>query len=161
MSAKRIHRGIAVVVLASVAVLVPAPAHATEVNNRIVKGWYRDFLQRGSIDAERDYGREHWVQRLDATGDRNAVLAEIVRSPDYVRRQITDSYRYASVVIDARTGNVLSAANADEMRHPASLTKMMTLYMLFEAMRAGRVELARAGFGHRPLDHPADPRGDQ
>ncbi|MBY0335543.1 MAG: D-alanyl-D-alanine carboxypeptidase, partial [Acetobacteraceae bacterium] len=49
--------------------------------------------------------------------------------------------RYASIVLDARTGNVLSAANADEQRHPASLTKMMTLYMLFEAIRDGRVSM--------------------
>ncbi|MFL1464328.1 D-alanyl-D-alanine carboxypeptidase family protein, partial [Roseococcus sp. DSY-14] len=56
--------------------------------------------------------------------------------------ELTDSPRYASIVTEARTGNVLSAQNADEVRHPASLTKMMTLYMLFEAMRAGRVELS-------------------
>ena len=56
--------------------------------------------------------------------------------------QLTESPRYSSIVTEARTGNVLSATNADEIRHPASLTKMMTLYMLFEAMRAGRVELS-------------------
>jgi len=56
--------------------------------------------------------------------------------------EITARDRYASIVMDARTGNVLSAAHADEMRHPASLTKMMTLYMLFEAMRDGRLTLA-------------------
>jgi D-alanyl-D-alanine carboxypeptidase len=44
--------------------------------------------------------------------------------------QITESSRYASIVIEARGGNVISASGADEMRHPASLTKMMTLYML-------------------------------
>lgn len=55
--------------------------------------------------------------------------------------QITARDRYASIVVDARTGQVLSAANADETRHPASLTKMMTLYMLFEAMRDGRMTL--------------------
>ena len=55
--------------------------------------------------------------------------------------QITARDRYASIVVDARTGQVLSAANADEIRHPASLTKMMTLYMLFEAMRDGRLNL--------------------
>ncbi len=43
--------------------------------------------------------------------------------------------------MDGRTGNVLSSANADEPRYPASLTKMMTLYMLFEAMRDGRISL--------------------
>jgi D-alanyl-D-alanine carboxypeptidase len=56
--------------------------------------------------------------------------------------QITSRDRYASMVVDSRTGQVLSAANADETRHPASLTKMMTLYMLFEAMRDGRLTLA-------------------
>ncbi|WP_242447103.1 D-alanyl-D-alanine carboxypeptidase family protein [Nitrosomonas supralitoralis] len=42
--------------------------------------------------------------------------------------------RYSSIVIDADTGVVLHEASADASRYPASLTKMMTLYMLFEAM---------------------------
>ncbi|WP_421995277.1 serine hydrolase [Roseococcus sp.] len=56
--------------------------------------------------------------------------------------QITASPRYSGMVVDARTGNVLIAEAADETRHPASLTKMMTLYMLFEAMQAGRFRLS-------------------
>ncbi|WP_376088800.1 serine hydrolase [Roseomonas sp. CCTCC AB2023176] len=51
------------------------------------------------------------------------------------------SDRYASIVVDGRTGNVLSAANPDDPRYPASLTKMMTLYMLFGALRDGRVTM--------------------
>ena len=51
------------------------------------------------------------------------------------------SERYSAIVIDQRSGNTLIAANADEPRFPASLTKMMTLYMLFEAMRDGRASL--------------------
>jgi len=51
------------------------------------------------------------------------------------------SDRYSAMVLDARSGTVLIAANADEQRYPASLTKMMTLYMLFEALRDGRVQL--------------------
>ncbi len=51
------------------------------------------------------------------------------------------SARYSSIVVDARTGNVISAVNADEARHPASLTKLMTLYMLFEALRDRRISL--------------------
>ncbi|MBR0684153.1 D-alanyl-D-alanine carboxypeptidase, partial [Roseomonas eburnea] len=54
------------------------------------------------------------------------------------------SDRYSAMVLDARNGNVLIAANADEQRYPASLTKMMTLYMLFEALREGRVQLNTA-----------------
>ena len=51
------------------------------------------------------------------------------------------SDRYSSIVIDAGTGSVLSAVNADEPRYPASLTKLMTLYMTFEALRDRRVSL--------------------
>ncbi|HYN39593.1 MAG TPA: D-alanyl-D-alanine carboxypeptidase family protein, partial [Rhodospirillales bacterium] len=48
---------------------------------------------------------------------------------------------YASLVMDASTGRVLYEANADLPRYPASLTKMMTLYMLFEALDQGRLTL--------------------
>lgn len=51
------------------------------------------------------------------------------------------SYRYSSIVIDGGTGAVLSAVNADERRYPASLTKVMTIYMVFEAVRDRRVSL--------------------
>ena len=49
--------------------------------------------------------------------------------------------RYASIVVDAETGEVLRSRNADIRRYPASLTKMMTLYMLFEAIDEGRFSL--------------------
>ncbi len=49
--------------------------------------------------------------------------------------------RYAAVVIDARTNEVLLEDQADEPRFPASLTKMMTLYMLFEAIERGDVAM--------------------
>lgn len=45
--------------------------------------------------------------------------------------------RYAAIVIDATTGEVLHEANADALKYPASLTKMMTLYMLFDAIERG------------------------
>ncbi len=48
--------------------------------------------------------------------------------------------KYAGIVIDANTGKTLYDHQADNTRFPASLTKMMTLYMLFEAMKAGKVE---------------------
>lgn len=51
------------------------------------------------------------------------------------------SDRYSSIVVEARTGRELSSVNADEPRHPASLTKMMTLYMVFEALRDRRIAL--------------------
>ncbi|MDG1471812.1 MAG: serine hydrolase [Ascidiaceihabitans sp.] len=48
---------------------------------------------------------------------------------------------YAAFVMDARTGEVLHARNADTRLHPASLTKMMTLYIAFEAIERGEISL--------------------
>lgn len=49
--------------------------------------------------------------------------------------------RYAAIVVDATTNEVLHSDQADSIRYPASLTKMMTLYMLFEAMERGEIRL--------------------
>ena len=48
----------------------------------------------------------------------------------------------ASIVVDANSGKVLEANNPDALRHPASLTKVMTLYLLFERLEAGKMTLA-------------------
>lgn len=48
---------------------------------------------------------------------------------------------YAAMVMDARTGEVLHSRNADTRLHPASLTKMMTLYVVFEAVENGEISL--------------------
>lgn len=46
---------------------------------------------------------------------------------------------YSSIVIDAHTGKVLQSEQADAITYPASLTKMMTLYLLFEAVENGKI----------------------
>ena len=48
---------------------------------------------------------------------------------------------YAALVMDARSGEVLHSRNADTRLHPASLTKMMTLYVVFEAVENGEISL--------------------
>lgn len=48
---------------------------------------------------------------------------------------------YAAYVIDARSGEVLHSSNADTRLHPASLTKMMTLYIAFQAIERGEISL--------------------
>jgi D-alanyl-D-alanine carboxypeptidase len=48
---------------------------------------------------------------------------------------------YAAMVIDARSGEVLHSRNADTRLHPASLTKMMTLYVVFDAVERGEITL--------------------
>ena len=49
--------------------------------------------------------------------------------------------QHATLVMDARTGRVIQAVNADTRVHPASLTKMMTLYIVFDQVRQGRLSL--------------------
>src|ERR1700758_2992807 len=48
---------------------------------------------------------------------------------------------YAAIVVDDNTSQVLHEENLDEPRHPASLTKIMTLYLLFEQIEAGKLKL--------------------
>ena len=60
-----------------------------------------------------------------------------------VQAQIGSS-RYSSIVVDAASGDVLEQVNADQPRYPASLTKMMTLYLTFEALRDRRIALEQA-----------------
>lgn len=54
--------------------------------------------------------------------------------------QTSDNARYAAIVVDAESGEVLFARHADSRRYPASITKVMTLYMAFEALAEGRVK---------------------
>lgn len=58
-----------------------------------------------------------------------------------IEAQSQESSRYAAIVVDAATGEVLFARHADSRRYPASLTKMMTLYLTFEALEQGKAKL--------------------
>ncbi len=49
---------------------------------------------------------------------------------------------YAGIVVDAKSGKVLYESDADEYRYPASVTKVMTLYILFQELSAGKVKLS-------------------
>ena len=55
--------------------------------------------------------------------------------------QPAQSAPFAAIVMDARSGEVLYEKNADTRLHPASLTKMMTLYIVFQEIEAGRLHL--------------------
>ena len=68
------------------------------------------------------------------------LIAVMGLFPYDARAQI-GSARYSSFVMEAGSGTVVSAVNPDDPRHPASLTKLMTLYMTFEALRDRRISL--------------------
>jgi D-alanyl-D-alanine carboxypeptidase len=55
---------------------------------------------------------------------------------------LSDPEKDAALILDGSTGKVLYSRNADATRHPASLTKMMTLYLLFEQLKNGQMTLA-------------------
>jgi len=67
------------------------------------------------------------------------LLAAIMTATLVVAAPLTAMAGSASLILDARTGKVLSAENADVLNHPASLTKMMTIYMAFEAIKRGKI----------------------
>lgn len=67
-----------------------------------------------------------------------SLLASALTVPAHAQ---VGSARYASFVVDANNGAVLESVNADQLRHPASLTKLMTLYLTFEALRDRRITL--------------------
>ena len=62
-------------------------------------------------------------------------------SPAVAKGKSQPNNRYASIVMDADTGAILSESNSNKKLHPASLTKVMTLLMLFEAMDNGQISL--------------------
>ena len=86
--------------------------------------------------AEAEARGRKFVTRLSALAATVVALAVVL--PVQARAQI-GSARYSSIVIDAATGDVLEAANPDAPRHPASLAKLMTLYLVFEALRDRRI----------------------
>ena len=55
--------------------------------------------------------------------------------------RLTDPEKDAALIIDGESGRVLYSRSADALRHPASLTKMMTLYLLFEQLKSGQMTL--------------------
>ena len=60
-----------------------------------------------------------------------------------VQRDVSESSssKFASIIVDGNSGAVLQATSPDAIRHPASLTKIMTLYLLFERLESGKMKL--------------------
>lgn len=63
------------------------------------------------------------------------------KSRSHVARVSSYNPAFSSIIVDGNSGAVLSSNNPDGSRHPASLTKIMTLYMLFEKLESGKLTL--------------------
>jgi D-alanyl-D-alanine carboxypeptidase len=77
-----------------------------------------------SAEARRSHRHRHSVHHSSDDDDRGSY-----------------SPKFASIIVDANSGTVLTASSPDGIRHPASLTKIMTLYLLFERLDAGKIKL--------------------
>lgn len=89
-------------------------------------------------------GRKHFFAALGLVSVVAATLGATA-SPAEARRKRAagGGYNpaYAAMVVDAKTGRTLHGENEDALRHPASVTKVMTLYLMFEELEAGRLKL--------------------
>lgn len=81
----------------------------------------------------------HWVRLAGRTA---TCALTLLGSTLMLTAQSAAAGRHASLVIDANSGAVLHAQAADESRYPASLTKMMTLYIAFELIEQGRMSFS-------------------
>jgi D-alanyl-D-alanine carboxypeptidase len=77
-----------------------------------------------SAEARRSHRHRHAVHHSSDDDDRGSY-----------------SPQFASIIVDGNSGTVLTANSPDGIRHPASLTKIMTLYLLFERLDAGKIKL--------------------
>lgn len=84
-------------------------------------------------------GSEHRGRDWPFVRLKRAAFATALTTLILLAASPADARRYASIVIDFESGKVLHEANADHLVYPASLTKMMTLYLAFEALEAGRL----------------------
>ena len=69
----------------------------------------------------------------------------------FAERSLVYEPRYADIVVDANTGDVLHSTNPDAQRHPASLTKIMTLYLLFERFEVRQAQADTQDGRLRPM----------
>jgi D-alanyl-D-alanine carboxypeptidase len=103
-------------------------------------GLFQYGLRWGSVGLAACFAVSTVTTSANARGHRRAPAAS------------AESYQpsYSSIVVDANSGAVMQATNADSPRHPASLTKIMTLYLLFERLEQGKIKLT--------TDLPVSPR---
>src|SRR6185437_2980615 len=87
-------------------------------------------LALSSCSAEARITHHHFRVRHVARGVAASTPAEVQPS------------KYSAIVVDARTGRELWGVNINALRHPASLTKVMTLYLLFEQLQKGNLTMA-------------------
>ena len=111
-----------------------------------VFGWVKNlrrcfFIPIGHLAGYSTGSQPGWRPRLPRAVAILILLLPIVASLTAIPAAPAQAAKYASIVIEESTGRVLFARNADKARYPASLTKIMTLYLLFEELESGRMSM--------------------
>lgn len=101
-----------------------------------------------------DTARRGSVRRLSTL----IALTVLVLVSNMAVTPVQANSKYAALVMDAHTGKILHSRNADLQRYPASLTKIMTLYMLFDALKHRKVSLNTRMRTSRRATHQAPSR---
>ena len=83
-------------------------------------------------------GPQLFLQRMLAAAVFGIVILAVITAP----AEAAARRAYAGIVVDAKSGKTLYSHAADEQRYPASVTKVMTLYVLFQELEAGRLSLS-------------------
>jgi D-alanyl-D-alanine carboxypeptidase len=113
-------------------------------------GFFRfsDSISCASLDAEAEIGTGNSGRTSKGMGDVASLFGRIFRTTlmlvvacAILATSPLLAAPFAAIVMDARTGEVLYEENADTRLHPASLTKMLTLYIAFQEIEAGRLSL--------------------
>lgn len=109
----------------------------TDVSHVGASTWHYRGGLKGSAAATKS-------SALSAMGSRLGLIGTVFALGLFVFSTTQVQARYASIVVDADTSEVLHEVNADTRNYPASLVKMMTLYMVFEALEDGRLRCDQA-----------------
>lgn len=99
---------------------------------------------RSQNDYKRNRGRDAMRQvaaKLGRTLSAIVTICFILALAASLSPHAARAASYSAIVVDADTGRVLHAQDPDAARYPASLTKMMTLYMTFDALKEGRLKM--------------------
>jgi D-alanyl-D-alanine carboxypeptidase len=94
------------------------------------------FLVSGPADAQRKSSKA----RAAPTGKSHVAAKNLRVATPWVPNPAVNA-KDAYLIVDATSGRELASDSADELRHPASLTKLMTLYLTFSALDSGRLSL--------------------
>lgn len=112
-----------------------------------VFAWIISFLAFLSLNTAyaNTHTHQHHSHHHSAHANKHMHLAHAqkkhYKKQHTYQSSVEGSSRYSDILIDTSNGKILHATNPNSLRHPASLTKMMTLYLTFKAIQSGKLSM--------------------